>query len=175
MQSTVLSPLLWLNMFERQLQALLRIFYKPFTRKNKKICNFLRTRIKDQELKKKDQEFRINRYILKKVKVLVTQLCPTLCDSMDCIACEAPLSWDSSGKNNEVGCHSLFQRFFPTQGSNQGLLHCRQILYRQRHQGSPRYTLLYIKQINNKDRLCNTENSTQYFLITYNGKQSEKE
>ena len=27
---------------------------------------------------------------------------------------------------------------FPTQGSNPGLLHCRQILYQLRHQGSPR-------------------------------------
>ena len=31
-----------------------------------------------------------------------------------------------------------FQGTFPTQGSNPGLLHCRQILYRLRHQGSPR-------------------------------------
>jgi len=28
-----------------------------------------------------------------------------------------------------VGCHSLFQRIFPTLGSNPGLPHCRQILY----------------------------------------------
>ena len=27
-------------------------------------------------------------------------------------------------------CHSLLQGIFPTQGSNPGLLHCRQILYR---------------------------------------------
>ena len=38
--------------------------------------------------------------------------------------------WDSPGKNTGVGCHSLLQRIFPTQGSNPGLLHCRQILYR---------------------------------------------
>ena len=35
-----------------------------------------------------------------------------------------------------MGCCSLFQRIFPTQGSNPGLLHCRQTLYRLRHQGS---------------------------------------
>ena len=29
----------------------------------------------------------------------------------------------------EWGCHALLQRIFPTQGSNPGLLHCRQILY----------------------------------------------
>ena len=28
-----------------------------------------------------------------------------------------------------VGCHSLLQRIFLTQGLNTGLLHCRQILY----------------------------------------------
>ena len=32
-------------------------------------------------------------------------------------------------KNTEVGSLSLLQRMFPTQESNQGLLHCRQILY----------------------------------------------
>ena len=37
--------------------------------------------------------------------------------------------WDSPGKNTGVGCHSLLQRIFPTQESNPGLLHCRQILY----------------------------------------------
>ena len=29
-----------------------------------------------------------------------------------------------------MGGHSLLQRIFPTQGSNPGLLHCRQMLYR---------------------------------------------
>ena len=37
------------------------------------------------------------------------------------------------------------------------------------------YTLLYIKQITNKDLLYSTGNSTQYFIITYKGKESEKE
>ena len=38
-------------------------------------------------------------------------------------------SWDSPGKNTEVGCHFLLQGIFLTQGSNLCLLHCRQILY----------------------------------------------
>ena len=37
--------------------------------------------------------------------------------------------WDSPGKNTGVGCHSLLQRIFPTQGLNSGLLHYRRILY----------------------------------------------
>ena len=36
---------------------------------------------------------------------------------------------DSPGKNTGVGCHSLLQEIFPTQGWNPGLLHCRQILH----------------------------------------------
>ena len=36
-----------------------------------------------------------------------------------------------------MGCHSLLQGIFLTQGSNLGLLHCRQILYPLSHQGSP--------------------------------------
>ena len=57
---------------------------------------------------------------------LVAQLCLILCDPMDC---SLPSSsrllcpWDFPGKNSGVGCHSLLQRIFPTQGSSPGLLH----------------------------------------------------
>ena len=44
--------------------------------------------------------------------------------------------WDSPGKNTGVGCHALLQGIFPTQGSNPGLPHCRQILYHLSHQGN---------------------------------------
>ena len=40
-------------------------------------------------------------------------------------------------KNTGVGSLSLLQWFFPTQESNQGLLHCRRILYQLSYQGSP--------------------------------------
>ena len=66
-----------------------------------------------------------------KVKVKITQSCPTLCDPMDC-------PWNSPGQNTGVGSHSLLQGIFPTQGSNSGLLHYRQILYQLSHKGSPR-------------------------------------
>ena len=39
-------------------------------------------------------------------------------------------------KNTRVGCHSLLQRIFLTQGSNPGFLHCRQVLYHHSHQGN---------------------------------------
>ena len=43
---------------------------------------------------------------------------------------------NSPGQNTGVGSLSLLQGIFPTQGSNPGLLHCRQILYQLRHKGS---------------------------------------
>ena len=37
-----------------------------------------------------------------------------------------------------MGCHALLQGISPTQGSNPGLPHCRQILYCLSYQGSPK-------------------------------------
>ena len=45
--------------------------------------------------------------------------------------------WNSPGQNTRVGSPSLLQRIFPTQESNPGLPHCRQILYQLSHQGGP--------------------------------------
>ena len=45
--------------------------------------------------------------------------------------------WHFLGKNTAVGCYSLLQGSFPTQGSDPSLLHCRQILYHLSHQGRP--------------------------------------
>ena len=93
----------------------------------------------------------------------VTQLCPALCDPMDCIvhgilqarllewaafpfsgdlphpgmaprsptlqADSLPAETQGKSKNTGVGSLSLLQGIFQTQESNQGLLHCRQILY----------------------------------------------
>ena len=46
--------------------------------------------------------------------------------------------WNSPGQSTGVGSCSLLQEIFPTQGSKQGLLHCRRLLYQLSHQGSPR-------------------------------------
>ena len=67
----------------------------------------------------------------------VAQSCPTLCDPMDCSPPGSFVHGDSPGKNTGVGCHALLQGIFPTQGSNPGLPHCRQILYCLSHQGNP--------------------------------------
>ena len=43
--------------------------------------------------------------------------------------------WDFPGNSTGVVCHFLLQGIFPTQGSNLGLLHCRQTLSCLSHQG----------------------------------------
>ena len=67
------------------------------------------------------------------------EVCSVVSDSSAplTVAYQSPLSKGIlQGKNTEVGCHALFQGLFPTQGSNPGLPHCRQILYHLSHQGS---------------------------------------
>ena len=89
----------------------------------------------DQSARLKSYSFCINR--LDKYVCLVVQSCLTLCDPMDCSPPGSSVNGDSPGENTGVGCHVLLQGIFPTQGSNSGLRHCRQILYQLSHQGSP--------------------------------------
>ena len=53
--------------------------------------------------------------------------CSVVCDSLRPHGLYNP--WHSPCQNTGVGSCSLLQRIFPTQVSNSGLLHCRQILY----------------------------------------------
>ena len=62
---------------------------------------------------------------------------PTLWDPMNCSPPGSSVHGDSPGKNTGVGCHALLQGIFPTQESNQSLLHCRWILYQLSYQRSP--------------------------------------
>ena len=67
--------------------------------------------------------------------------------------------WNPPGQNTGVGNLSLLQGIFPTQGSNPGLPHCRQILYQLSHQGNPELYML---------RLCNMNRfDTWYALRTF--------
>ena len=59
------------------------------------------------------------------MKVKVTQSCPTLCDPTDYSPLGFSVQGDSPGKNANGILHGIF----PTQVSDPGLLHCRQILY----------------------------------------------
>ena len=56
---------------------------------------------------------------------------------MDCSLPNSSVHVDSPGKNTLEGCHALVQEIFPTQRSNPGLPHCRQILYHLNYHGSP--------------------------------------
>ena len=76
---------------------------------------------------------------------LVAQLCVTLCDPMDCNPSGSSLHGMLQARILEWLATSCSKGIFPTQGWNLGLLHCRQILYRMSHQGSPK--CLYMGQI----------------------------
>ena len=66
-----------------------------------------------------------------------SESCSLVSDSLQPQGLYSP--WSFPGQNTGVGSLSLLQGIFPTQGSNPGLLHCRQILYQLSHQGSPEY------------------------------------
>ena len=68
-----------------------------------------------------------------KVKMLVAQPCLTLCNPRDCSLPGSSVHGILQARIPGVGSHSFLQRIFLTQGSNPGLLHCRQILYCQSH------------------------------------------
>ena len=55
------------------------------------------------------------------IYVLVTQLCLTLCDPMDC----SPPGSSVYGISRQEFPEFLLQGIFPTQGSNLGLLYCK--------------------------------------------------
>ena len=56
------------------------------------------------------------------VRAKLLQLCPTLCNPMDYIAHQAPLSMGFPSKNTRVGSYSLLQGILLTQGTNSSLL-----------------------------------------------------
>ena len=71
------------------------------------------------------------------MKVKVAQSCLTLCNPMDCSLPCFSVHGILQAKVLKVGSHSLLQDIVSTQGSNPSLPHCRWILYRLSHQGSP--------------------------------------
>ena len=107
------------------------------------------------------------------VLFLVSQSCPTLCDLMDCSPPGSSVNGDSPGKNTGVGCHAFLQGILPTQGLNPDLPHCRWILYRLSHQGSPSLILQKHKNIpivENEKTICVTyllNSVTMYNYLNY--------
>ena len=75
------------------------------------------------------------RWILYQLSYQGSPSCSVVSDSLQPHALYSP--WSSPDQNTGVGSLSLLQGIFPTQGSNPGLLHCRQILYQLSYKGSP--------------------------------------
>ena len=70
-----------------------------------------------------------------KVKVLVTESCPTLWDPLNYSPPGAAVHGILQARILEWVAFPFSRGIFPNQGSNLGLPHCRQILYRLSHQG----------------------------------------
>ena len=69
-------------------------------------------------------------------KVYLLQSCLTLCDPMHCSLPGSSIHGIFQARVLEWVAIYLFQRSFPTQGSNPGLPHCRPMLYLLSHQES---------------------------------------
>ena len=67
----------------------------------------------------------------------IAQLCPTLCDPMDCSLPGSSVHGILQARILEWVAISFSKGIFPTQGLNLGLPHCRQTLYHLSRQGSP--------------------------------------
>ena len=93
---------------------------------------------------------------------LATQLCPTLCDTVDCSPPGSSVHGILQARILECVAFPFSRGIFPTQESNWGLLHCRQILKNKKHFSfSPRtllnnvftilfhYFLLFYRQLHN--------------------------
>ena len=83
--------------------------------------------------------------------------------------------WDFQGKSTGVGSHFLLQGIFPTQGSNPGLSHCRQMLYclsQQKYKpnnqetGLPPHSALPIRGKTNKQANKNSAQISPYAKVT---------
>ena len=79
-------------------------------------------------------------------------VCVCVCESLShvrlfatpwTIICRLLCPWNSPGNSAGVSCRTLLQGIFLTQGSNPGLLNCRQILYWLSYQGTHYYIHIY--------------------------------
>ena len=86
----------------------------------------------------KESSFKLTRSLL--VLCLAAQSCLPPCDPRDCNPPGSSVHGILQARILEWV--ALLHGIFPTQGSNPGLPHCRQILYRLNYQGSPRSLLI---------------------------------
>ena len=112
-----------------------------------------------------------NSFSLRYSICLVAQPCPTLWDPMECSPPGSSVHGDSPGKRTGVSCHAFLQGIFLTQRLNSGLQHCRWILYRLSHQGSPfnmpRHHILGQHALNPVIILCTTQKLEHHRYIGY--------
>ena len=85
-------------------------------------------------------------------------------DPMDCSTPGSSVHGIFHGKNTGVDCCSLLQGILPTQGSNPGVLHCRQTLHHLSPQGSPQMTV----------RTHNPAGEGGFWRDNYNVRESRK-
>ena len=95
--------------------------------------------------------------------------------------------WNSPGQNTRVGSLSFLQGIFPTQGTNPGLPHCRQVLYQLSHKGSPRIlewvTYAFSRRSSQLQEIFPTQESNQGLLhcrwilyqLSYEGSPATRE
>ena len=72
--------------------------------------------------------------------VLSRSVVSNSCDPVDYNPEDSSVHEDSPGKKTGVGCPALLQAIFPTQGSNPGVPHCRQIFSLFEPPGKPKNT-----------------------------------
>ena len=79
---------------------------------------------------------RISKLNLMKISTFLSESHSVMLNSLRIHGFYSPSN--SPGQNTGTGSLFLLQGIFPTQGSNPGFPHCRQILYQLSHKGSPR-------------------------------------
>ena len=72
----------------------------------------------------------------------------------------------SPGKYTGVGCQSLLQGIFPTQGSNPGLPHCKQILYQLSYQGMYCTIIWHLYTLQSNHHNKSSYHPSQYSWLT---------
>ena len=67
----------------------------------------------------------------------VAKSCPTLCNPMDCVVRQAPLSMGFPRQDSGVGCHFLLPGICLDQGSNPRVLHWQAEFFTTKPPGKP--------------------------------------
>ena len=91
-------------------------------------CKVISLQLKQKEKKIALLKFNLHKICIFKVCVLVVQSCLTLCDLMDYVVCQAPLSMGFSRQEYWSGLPFPSPGDIPDPGIEPRIVHCRQIL-----------------------------------------------